>query len=104
MLNLQPKKQFLNQTELFPKLKAKILWWTGEDLLPEFINAVQPIMAIASNSRGDNTDISEPTLSQLQTANIDVYQTSRDGAIQWTYSNSNQVQSLREREDVESSI
>jgi competence protein ComEC len=98
------QKQFLNQTELFPKLKAKILWWTGEDLLPEFINAVQPIMAIASNSRGDNTDISEPTLSQLQTANIDVYQTSRDGAIQWTYSNSNQVQSLREREDVESPI
>ena len=99
---LSAQKQIIDRIELLPKLKASILWWTGEELLPEFLKSVQPKMAIASTPSKD--DISDFTLRQLQNANIDVYQTGRDGAIQWSHSNSTQVQPLKEQEENQSPI
>ncbi|AFY72929.1 ComEC/Rec2-related protein [Synechococcus sp. PCC 7502] len=100
------QKQLLNQAQLLPKLKAKIFWWTGEDLIPELLEAVQPTTAIASTSSQNKANqnkvtISADTISKLKAANIDFYQTNTDGAISWT---NNQVQALKDRDDTESPI
>lgn len=97
------QQQLLTNSVLIPKLKAKILWWTGEDLTPQLLEAIQPTSAIASNRES----ISDATFKQLQSAKVDFYQTSRDGAISWTNnqsSNQTQLQALKERQDIESPI
>ncbi len=100
-VNSFQQKQLLSQTSLLPKLKAKILWWTGEELLPELIQAVEPQIAIASNSNRNNIPITDITLGLFKAANIDLYQTTIDGAIEWTKS---QILPSKERKDSESPI
>ncbi len=98
--------QKLSANSSFSKLKTKILWWTGADLDPQLLSAIQPNAAIAST----NQPISESTIRQLQAAKIDFYQTSQDGAIIWTKTNqasqiwSSQIRVSKERQNAESPI
>ena len=97
MTEANPTEQKLLLT--LPNLKATILWWTGEDLIPELLQAVQPNIAIASNS--NRNPVSTPTINQLKSMNINFYQTSLDGAIQWT---KEQIEPLKDRDGDEPPI
>ncbi|NJN86151.1 MAG: DUF4131 domain-containing protein [Leptolyngbyaceae cyanobacterium SL_7_1] len=59
--------------------QAQVLWWTGEELLPEILEKVQPKVAIASARA-----ISPNTQTWLDTHHVTTYITGQDGAIQWT--------------------
>jgi len=61
----------------FPPIE--VLWWSGEGLSPDLLNALQPKVAIAS-SKTVNLEAAQ----LLQGAQIPLYWTGRDGAIQWT--------------------
>lgn len=91
------QKQLLSQPRLLAKLAAKVLWWNGSDLAPELLQAIKPEVAIASRSI-----LPEPVVDQIQNANIRLFSTGRDGAIQWTPAN--QIQTLREVEDTASPL
>lgn len=58
---------------------VQVLWWSGEPLAPEFLDVLQPKVAIASSNTVDLE-----TAQLLRTAKIPLYWTGRDGAIQWT--------------------
>jgi competence protein ComEC len=58
---------------------AQVLWWSGEPLSPEILEAVQPKIAIA-NARS----LPPQTQNWLQTHHTATYLTGRDGAVQWT--------------------
>ncbi|AFY68639.1 ComEC/Rec2-related protein [Thalassoporum mexicanum PCC 7367] len=75
-----------------PNLKADILWWNGDEILPEMLAEVAPQVAIASTPI-----IDEYTIEQMQQAEIRLYWTGRDGAIQWTAQND--IQALSEQQD-----
>jgi competence protein ComEC len=75
-----------------PNLKAQILWWDGGEILPELLAEINPQVAIASTPI-----MSEYTIAQMQKAELRLYWTGRDGAIQWT--SENDVQALAEHED-----
>ncbi|NEO97335.1 MAG: DUF4131 domain-containing protein [Symploca sp. SIO2E9] len=61
----------------FPQ--TQVLWWSGESVTPELLNALEPEIAIASS----NT-IDQATVQMLQNNKIELYWTGRDGAIEWT--------------------
>jgi len=57
----------------------QVLWWSGEVLSPELIEALKPEVAIATSPTAD-----PETLSKLRELNTQLFWTGRDGAIQWT--------------------
>lgn len=57
----------------------QVLWWSGERLLPELVEALQPKVAIASSNTVDLE-----TAQLIRNAKIPLYWTGRDGAVQWT--------------------
>jgi len=57
----------------------QVLWWSGERLMPELLEALQPKIAIASSNTVDSE-----AAQLLRNAKIPLYWTGRDGAIQWT--------------------
>ena len=59
--------------------KPLILFWSGKSFTSEWLERLQPKVAIASNNR-----IEENTLRQLQQQQIRVYRLNQDGAVQWT--------------------
>ncbi|HEY9812527.1 MAG TPA: competence protein, partial [Candidatus Sericytochromatia bacterium] len=59
--------------------RPQVLWWSGGKLTLDLLKAMEPGVAIASSSTVD-----PEALSNLQKANIKLYWTGRDGAIQWT--------------------
>lgn len=58
---------------------AQVLWWSGERLMPELLEVLQPKVAIASSNTVDLE-----TAQLMRTAKIPLYWTGRDGAVQWT--------------------
>jgi competence protein ComEC len=94
--DLKSQKQLL-KPQLLAKLRAKVLWWNGFELLPELLNAIKPEVAIASSSI-----LPEPLIEQIQNANIRLLWTERDGAIQWTPNN--HVKTFSEVEDTSSPL
>lgn len=76
--NIQPDRQKLLATKgELPR--SQVLWWSGESLTPEFLKRVQPAVAIAYSKSVDSA-----TAAELRKSKVQVYVTSRDGAIQWT--------------------
>lgn len=76
--HLQPAEQrALSTTKNLPQ--SQVLWWTGETLTEELLEAVQPEVAIASASSLDSE-----TAKHLKEHQIQIYLTSQDGAIEWT--------------------
>jgi competence protein ComEC len=59
--------------------RAQVLYWSGASLTPELLDALQPVVAIASS-----TTVDSDTEQNLQKSNTKLYWTGRDGAIQWT--------------------
>lgn len=70
------QQQLTSKRNLKP---VQVLWWSGESLSPELLKALQPDVAIASSSV---VDLDAAQL--LHKAEIPLYWTGRDGAIQWT--------------------
>jgi competence protein ComEC len=68
--------QFLKTGSLSP---IQVLWWSGEPLMPELLDALQPKVAIASSNTVDLE-----TAKLIRKAKIPLYWTGRDGAVQWT--------------------
>jgi len=97
--NADPKAQqaIVAKKELLPQLSANILWWTGGQIEPEILQAINPKIAIASA-----TSVVEATVNQLYEAKIRVFWTGRDGAIQW--SSDKDFQTLRDQQDTRSPI
>ncbi len=62
----------------FNNSKPQILLWTGNHLEKDYLNLLQPQIAIASSSQIDSE-----TLEQIDRQNIKLYLTNRDGAIEW---------------------
>jgi competence protein ComEC len=56
----------------------RVLWWSGEQLTPYLIEALEPSVAIASNDA-----IDPETERLLRRRNIQIYAIGREGAIQW---------------------
>ncbi|WP_019502551.1 ComEC/Rec2 family competence protein [Pseudanabaena sp. PCC 6802] len=86
------QRVLLDKSNAVSNLKADILWWDGGDIVPELLNAVQPTAAIASSPIV--TDIVADTFAR---ANIRLYWTGRDGAIEWTLEND--IRSAKDSED-----
>ncbi|MGK7871989.1 MAG: ComEC/Rec2 family competence protein [Xenococcaceae cyanobacterium] len=57
----------------------QVLLWSGRSLRTEWLEALEPMVAIASSST-----VEKNTRQQLQEKQIQLYWTGRDGAIQWT--------------------
>lgn len=83
--------------ELLPKLSATILWWTGGQIEPEVLKAINPKIAIASA-----TSVVEAMVNQLYEDKVRVFWTGRDGAIQWTPDKD--FHTLRDQQDTRSPI
>ena len=62
--------------------QSPVLWWSGEALTEELLEAVKPKAAIASAIKLD-----EVTERKLRDRGVQLYWTGRDGAIQWTPGN-----------------
>ncbi|MEA5477865.1 ComEC/Rec2 family competence protein [Pseudanabaena galeata UHCC 0370] len=97
--NADPKSQqaIAAKKELLPKLSANILWWTGSQIEPAILQAINPKIAIASA-----TSVVEAMVNQLYEAKIRVFWTGRDGAIQWTPDKD--FHTLRDQQDTRSPI
>jgi competence protein ComEC len=76
------QRALLEKSNVASNLKADILWWSGGEIVPELLKVVQPTIAIASSPIV--TDIVADTFDR---ANISLYWTGRDGAIEWTLEN-----------------
>jgi len=83
--------------ELLPQLSATILWWTGSQIEPEILQAINPKIAIASA-----TSVVEAMVNQLYESKVRVFWTGRDGAIQWTPDKD--FHTLRDQQDTRSPI
>lgn len=59
-------------------LASDVLWWDGQPLQPDLLNAIQPRRAIASTRSLDET-----TATALQERGIQVWCPEQDGAILW---------------------
>lgn len=68
--------QFLKMGNISP---VQVLWWSGERLMPELLEALKPKVAIASSNSVDLE-----TAKLIRNAKIPLYWTGRDGAVQWT--------------------
>ena len=97
--NADPKSQqaIAANKKLLPQLSANILWWTGVQIEPAILQAVNPKIAIASA-----TSVVEAMVNQLYEAKIRVFWTGRDGAIQWTPDKD--FHTLRDQQDTRSPI
>jgi competence protein ComEC len=97
--NADPKSQqaIATKKDLLPKLSANILWWTGGQIEPAILQAINPKIAIASA-----TSVVEAMINQLYEAKIRVFYTGRDGAIQWTPDKD--FHTLRDQQDMRSPI
>jgi competence protein ComEC len=97
--NADPKSQqaIATKKDLLPKLSANILWWTGGQIEPAILKAINPKIAIASA-----TSVVEAMVNQLYEAKIRVFWTGRDGAIQWTPDKD--FHTLRDQQDTRSPI
>ncbi|WOD40676.1 ComEC/Rec2 family competence protein [Nodosilinea sp. E11] len=62
-----------------PGLPNDVLWWHGEELTTEVLDAIAPTVAIASGQR-----IHPATEALLKQRGIEVFCTERDGAVTWT--------------------
>ncbi|MGJ3252196.1 MAG: ComEC/Rec2 family competence protein [Elainellaceae cyanobacterium] len=62
-----------------PFQHAQVLWWTGEPISPEVLNAINPQVAIASA-----IDLDAQTRELLASRNIKTYVVGDDGAIHWS--------------------
>jgi competence protein ComEC len=62
-----------------PFQHAQVLWWTGESISPEVLNAINPQVAIASAPKLDSQ-----TRELLASRNIKTYVVGDDGAIRWS--------------------
>jgi len=58
---------------------AQVLWWSGETLTAELLQAVKPQFAIASANSLD-----PDAAARLHQANTQIFWTGRDGALVWT--------------------
>jgi competence protein ComEC len=74
-IKLDTQQQFAKTGNL-PQIQ--VLWWSGESLAPELLEALQPKVAIASSNTVDLE-----TAKLIRKAKIPLYWTGRDGAIQW---------------------
>lgn len=97
--NADPKSQqaIATKKDLLPKLSANILWWTGGQIEPAILQAINPKIAIASA-----TSVVEAMVNQLYEAKIRVFYTGRDGAIQWNPDKD--FHTLRDQQDTRSPI
>ncbi|MDY6803495.1 MAG: ComEC/Rec2 family competence protein [Cyanobacteriota bacterium] len=77
--------------------KTEVLWWQGNRLNVEFLNAIRPSVAIASSN-----SIDPKTAQCLKEKNIQIFWTGRDGAIQWTSSNG--FETTLEADKIDSSV
>jgi competence protein ComEC len=76
--NIKPNEQ--KKLALSGRLpRAQVLWWTGEPLATDLLEAIKPEVAIASSATLESN-----TVSQLRKSNTQLFWTGRDGAIQWT--------------------
>jgi competence protein ComEC len=71
---LQENNQIKNQLQ-----DVDVLWWSGNRLLPDFLDTIQPEIAIASTN-----SIHPDTRTLLYERGIKTYYTGRDGALRWT--------------------
>jgi competence protein ComEC len=97
--NNDPKSQqaIVAKKELLPQLAADVLWWTGGQIEPAILQAINPKIAIASA-----TSVVEAMINQLYENKVRVFWTGRDGAIQWTPSQ--EFYTLRDQQDGRSPI
>lgn len=75
-VNLDAQQQLFKSGNLS---RTQVLWWSGEPLTSELLEALKPSIAIASSNTVDSE-----TAQLLRNAKIPLYWTGRDGAIQWT--------------------
>jgi competence protein ComEC len=76
--NVKPDvQQQLAKTGNLPR--TQVLWWSGERLTIELLEALKPNVAIASSNTLDSE-----AAQLLHNAKVPLYWTGRDGAIQWT--------------------
>jgi competence protein ComEC len=79
-LLLPDRLTLAQQTALVQGLPvADVVWWTGGELSPTLLEAIQPKVAIVSER-----SIPAQTRSWLQSHQVEVLMSDRDGAIQWT--------------------
>ncbi|MDX1976281.1 MAG: ComEC/Rec2 family competence protein [Pseudanabaenaceae cyanobacterium bins.68] len=95
--DLQAQNQLLQQPGLLTKLPAQYLWSNNLELSSRLLQVVKPEALISSR-----TNLPEPLLDRLQSANVRLYWTARDGALEW--SAATQLRSLREAEDTASPL
>jgi competence protein ComEC len=75
-MRVEEQQQLLNSRNLPP---VQVLWWSGDSLSPDLLKVLKPKVAIATSKV---VDLEAAKL--LQNAEIPLYWTGRDGAIQWT--------------------
>jgi competence protein ComEC len=99
LANADQKAQqaLIAKKDLLPQLSANILWWTGGQIEPEILQAINPKIAIASA-----TSVVEAMVNQLYDAKVRVFWTGRDGSIQW--SPDKDFHTLRDQQDTRSPI
>jgi competence protein ComEC len=83
--------------DLLPQLSANVLWWTGGQVDPAILQAINPKIAIASS-----TSVVEEMVNQLYESKVRIFWTGRDGAVQW--SPDKDFQTLRDQQDTRSPI
>jgi len=79
--------------------KAQILWWTGSELSPKFLQSIEPQFVIAATNNL-SSEVRENLNKNLREARLLV--TGRDGAIIWTPANG--IETLRDAEDNSSAL
>ncbi len=78
---------------LYPPETAQVVWWKGDEMDAPWIEALKPQVAIAPTLQGDvRTHGNTP--ETVTTEFIQVYETDRVGALQWTLQKGFEVTSL----------
>jgi competence protein ComEC len=75
-IEAEPQKRLVATGNLKP---AQVLWWSGETLTAELLQAIKPQVAIASANSLDSD-----AATRLHQANTKIFWTGRDGALVWT--------------------
>ncbi|KAM3098075.1 ComEC/Rec2 family competence protein [Phormidesmis sp. 146-35] len=71
--------------------RHSVLWWSGQAIASDWVEKLQPKVAIAYSHQVD-----QETVDRLQTHQTRVYQTRQDGAIRWTGKRFEQTLGIRE--------
>lgn len=95
--DLEAQNRLLQQPGLASKLPAQYLWSNNLEISSRLLQAVKPEAMISSRS-----NLPEPLNERLQSANVRLYWTVREGALEW--SATSQLRSLREAEDTSSPL